>query len=116
MCSLFAMQICSCEREQRPLGKKDDLHQQLQGEVSSPSDAAARVASGQKPFVHLHVQSAFSLLESALPLAKIIDLAVGDCEQGFRLGREKRKLKLFHAASLRLSREGLGKAANFDTE
>jgi len=60
------------------LGKKDDLHQQLQGEVSSPSDAAARVASGQKPFVHLHVQSAFSLLESALPLAKIIDLAVGD--------------------------------------
>ncbi len=60
------------------MGKKDDLHQQLQGEVSSPSDAAARVASGQKPFVHLHVQSAFSLLESALPLAKIIDLAVGD--------------------------------------
>ena len=29
-------------------------------------------------FIHLHVQSAFSLLESALPMAKLIDLAIAD--------------------------------------
>ncbi|MEP1208329.1 MAG: DNA polymerase III subunit alpha [Rhizobiaceae bacterium] len=42
---------------------------------------AALAAGGEtgpyqnKPFVHLHVHSAFSLLEGALPLAKLIDLA-----------------------------------------
>ncbi|MGI9366867.1 MAG: DNA polymerase III subunit alpha [Rhizobiaceae bacterium] len=30
------------------------------------------------PFVHLHVHSAYSLLEGALPLAKLIELAKGD--------------------------------------
>ncbi len=33
---------------------------------------------GAKPFVHLHAHSAYSLLEGALPLAKLIDLAVED--------------------------------------
>ncbi|WP_341760188.1 DNA polymerase III subunit alpha [Candidatus Endowatersipora endosymbiont of Watersipora subatra] len=32
----------------------------------------------QMPFVHLHVHSAYSLLESALPLKKIIDLTISD--------------------------------------
>ena len=30
------------------------------------------------PFIHLHAHSAFSLLEGALPLAKLVDLAVAD--------------------------------------
>ena len=34
--------------------------------------------SKPKPFVHLHTHSAFSLLEGALPLARLIDLAKGD--------------------------------------
>ena len=60
------------------MGKKDKLHQQLQGEISDPSNSGSSAIIGGKPFVHLHVQSAFSLLESALPLAKIIDLATSD--------------------------------------
>ncbi len=33
---------------------------------------------GQRPFVHLHAHSAYSLLEGAVPLARMIDLAVED--------------------------------------
>ena len=29
-------------------------------------------------FVHLHTHSAYSLLEGAMPLSRVIDLAVGD--------------------------------------
>ncbi len=46
---------------------------------SSARDSVSRhKPSAHKPFVHLHVQSAFSLLESALPLQKLIDLAIAD--------------------------------------
>ncbi|MEE9314218.1 MAG: DNA polymerase III subunit alpha [Rhizobiaceae bacterium] len=33
---------------------------------------------GSKPFVHLHLHSAYSLLEGALPLVKVIEMAVDD--------------------------------------
>ena len=39
--------------------------------ASNNSDTSAR-------FVHLHVHSAFSLLEGALPLKKVMDLAIAD--------------------------------------
>ncbi|MEM1039483.1 MAG: DNA polymerase III subunit alpha [Pseudomonadota bacterium] len=38
----------------------------------------ARRAGTAQPFVHLHVHSAYSLLEGALPLATMIDLAIAD--------------------------------------
>ncbi|MEM9331339.1 MAG: DNA polymerase III subunit alpha [Pseudomonadota bacterium] len=44
------------------------------------SDAQADTSDNQDYFVHLHVHSAFSLLEGALPLKEIIDLAVADCQ------------------------------------
>ena len=49
------------------------MHAALSGHSGDTQDenAAAR-------FVHLHVHSAFSLLESALPLKKVMDLAIAD--------------------------------------
>ncbi len=57
------------------MARKDDLHKQLSNEVDGVGSGSARAPF---PFVHLHVQSAYSLLESALPLQKLIDLAIGD--------------------------------------
>ena len=51
--------------------KSDNLHDALRN-TSAPDDKDGGC------FVHLHVHSAFSLLEGALPLKKIIDLAVAD--------------------------------------
>ena len=36
------------------------------------------MTSGQQPFVHLRVHSAYSLLEGALPLKRLADLALAD--------------------------------------
>jgi len=60
------------------LANKNDLHHQLKAEIAGGSNAAAVEADSAKPFVHLNVHSAFSLLEGALPLQKLIDLAVAD--------------------------------------
>ncbi|MCC2099345.1 MAG: PHP domain-containing protein, partial [Hyphomicrobiales bacterium] len=39
----------------------------------------ARAGDARRPrFVHLHTHSAFSLLEGALPLKKLVELAVAD--------------------------------------
>ena len=51
--------------------RSDDLHEALK---SVPEGDG----SDEAGFVHLHVHSAFSLLEGALPLPKIIDLAKAD--------------------------------------
>ncbi|MEM7215892.1 MAG: DNA polymerase III subunit alpha [Pseudomonadota bacterium] len=53
--------------------KTDNLHKAL--EAGSGGDDPESVAAS---FVHLHVHSAFSLLEGALPLKKIMDLAIAD--------------------------------------
>ena len=53
--------------------KTDALHAAL-SEKGGPSGAAGDTSR----FVHLHVHSAFSLLEGALPLKQVIDLAAGD--------------------------------------
>ncbi len=50
-----------------------NLHAALAGDTGSQADSNAKTS-----FVHLHVHSAFSLLESALPLKKVMDLAVAD--------------------------------------
>lgn len=68
------------------MSKKSDLHKQLHGEVSgSDSGTSGHSESGASSgnalgaaFVHLHAQSAYSLLESALPLQKLIEIAVAD--------------------------------------
>jgi len=44
--------------------------------MASSQGAAESTANG--PFVHLHVHSAFSLREGALPIKKTIDLAIAD--------------------------------------
>ncbi len=46
------------------------MNKALVREMPLPADA--------KPFVHLHVHSAYSLLEGALPLKKVIEMAVED--------------------------------------
>ncbi|MEM8751100.1 MAG: PHP domain-containing protein, partial [Pseudomonadota bacterium] len=46
--------------------------------MNAALSGAGEVPLAAKPFVHLHTHSAFSLLEGALPLAKLIDLAVAD--------------------------------------
>ena len=72
------------------MSKKSDLHDQLKSDRNTPfggvahsldmaSDKASEGASLKKPtFVHLHTHSAFSLLESSLQLAKLMDLAIAD--------------------------------------
>ncbi len=50
--------------------KSDKIHNALK--------EPAPKAGGSAAFVHLHVHSAFSLLEGALPLQAIIDLAIAD--------------------------------------
>jgi DNA polymerase-3 subunit alpha len=47
-------------------------------EPSSGSDQGGKPDRGGPGFVHLHVHSAFSLLEGAMPLGKLIKLAVAD--------------------------------------
>lgn len=42
------------------------------------TDRTASQSAPGNPFVHLHVHSAFSLLEGALPIATLIDMAIGD--------------------------------------
>ena len=47
--------------------------------ISSKSRGGLRTKmSGGPGFVHLHVHSAYSLLEGAVPVSRLIDLAVGD--------------------------------------
>ncbi|MEQ8701535.1 MAG: PHP domain-containing protein, partial [Bauldia litoralis] len=41
--------------------------------------AAAAPTPAARPFIHLRVHSAYSLLEGALPLGKIVGHAVKDC-------------------------------------
>ncbi|MCB1464305.1 MAG: DNA polymerase III subunit alpha [Nitratireductor sp.] len=48
------------------------------GQTAAGTGAAKGVGSKGPGFVHLHVHSAYSLLEGALPLARLIDLAAGD--------------------------------------
>ena len=62
-----------------------DVHPQMTPSTASPADATLdEPADGSTDpieglrFIHLHVHSAFSLLESALPLATLIDLAIKD--------------------------------------
>ncbi|MEM9279917.1 MAG: PHP domain-containing protein, partial [Pseudomonadota bacterium] len=55
--------------------KTDNLHNALK---ASPGSSGVPDSNAEGKFVHLHVHSAFSLLEGALPLKKIIDLAVAD--------------------------------------
>ena len=43
-----------------------------------PSEAAATRATGNAPFVHLKVHSAYSLLEGALTIPRLAKLAVGN--------------------------------------
>ena len=60
---------------------KKDTTAKLRQEMAGGSDGAANGSVGEGAglqFIHLHVHSSFSLLESALPLAKLIDLAVAD--------------------------------------
>jgi len=52
------------------VSKFEEMNKALAREIPLPDDA--------KPFVHLHVHSAYSLLEGALPLAKVIDMAIDD--------------------------------------
>ncbi len=51
--------------------------QKMHAALSGHSGDAQEENSAAK-FVHLHVHSAFSLLESALPLKKVMDLAIAD--------------------------------------
>jgi len=70
------------------VGKREEIHQQLKAEQNGgpgvpggASNGASKVGPGagaEPGFVHLHAQSSYSLLESALPLEKMIALAVGD--------------------------------------
>jgi len=72
-------------------GGKNDLHQalrnELKGNIASPSfdgdqplhgGNTKAVPDDETAFVHLHVHSAFSLLEGALPIASLIELALAD--------------------------------------
>ncbi len=54
--------------------KREEMNAALAGKSASGSADAQKL----RPFVHLHVHSAFSLLEGALPLAKVIELASAD--------------------------------------
>ena len=56
--------------------KREDMNAALAG--NSSTGANAQNSGAAKPFVHLHVHSAYSLLEGALQLSKIIDLTVAD--------------------------------------
>ncbi len=55
--------------------KRDAMNAALE---QGNADAAAGIGQSDQPFVHLHVHSAYSLLEGALPLGKLIDLASAD--------------------------------------
>ncbi len=52
--------------------------QNLHSALSSMDDAAGVGSLEQCAFVHLHVHSAFSLLEGAMPLKQVLDLALLD--------------------------------------
>ncbi|MEE9374765.1 MAG: PHP domain-containing protein, partial [Rhizobiaceae bacterium] len=54
------------------VSKLEEMNRALAREIPLPT--------GSKPFVHLHVHSAYSLLEGALPLTKLIDMAVDDSQ------------------------------------
>lgn len=54
--------------------KSEALHNALKG-TNGSTETPARPSDEPAPFVHLHVHSAFSLLEGALQLKAIIDLA-----------------------------------------
>jgi len=54
-------------------GKTQDLHAALSGSAERETNT-----NGGQGFVHLHVHSAFSLLEGALPLKKVMEMAVAD--------------------------------------
>ncbi|MFD0917495.1 DNA polymerase III subunit alpha [Pseudahrensia aquimaris] len=47
--------------------------------------AAGPVEQASQPFVHLHVRSAYSLLEGALPVGKVIDIASADGQPALAL-------------------------------
>ncbi len=53
------------------LSKREEINAALAGGSTAASE-------NSKPFVHLHVHSAFSLLEGALPLASLIDLTISN--------------------------------------
>ena len=55
--------------------KQDNLHAALSSNADDNTNAATQSTC---EFVHLHVHCAFSLLESALPVKQLIDLAVAD--------------------------------------
>ena len=54
------------------------LHSALAGGSSQGGENLDATSLRHCEFVHLHVHSAFSLLESALPVKKLIDLAIAD--------------------------------------
>ena len=63
------------------MAAKKDIAATLRQEIAGGPDGAGDGSAGEGvglQFVHLHVHSSFSLLESALPLAKLIDLAIAD--------------------------------------
>ncbi len=60
------------------MSSKNSLHDQLKQEVGNGAAEGVPPGSNGVPFVHLHTHSAYSLLEGALPLSKLIDLAVAD--------------------------------------
>ncbi len=60
------------EARMQRLSKRQEMNAALAGKDSG--------APTKGPFVHLHTHSAFSLLEGALPLARLIDHAIDDAQ------------------------------------